>query len=143
MHVDARDASSPTRIDARFDVNDVAAARAARDRLHAAMQAAGATSTMRGLAELALSELLANVLRHAPGIADMRCEITADAVVINVLDDGPGFSFLPRLPHDHFSESGRGLYILAQLVETFSVDVRPGGGSHARAVIPLRGETVT
>jgi anti-sigma regulatory factor (Ser/Thr protein kinase) len=52
-----------------------------------------------------------------------------------VLDRGPGFEFAARLPPDVFSESGRGLFLIATLAEDLHVVRRPDGGSHARVVL--------
>ena len=47
----------------------------------------------------------------------------------------PGFERAPMLPGDLLSESGRGLYIVSELTDEFSVARGPHGGSHARAVL--------
>jgi anti-sigma regulatory factor (Ser/Thr protein kinase) len=52
-------------------------------------------------------------------------------VWLHVLDEGPGYRFLSRLPTDTLSERGRGLFLISALTETFHVTMRPGGGSHA------------
>jgi anti-sigma regulatory factor (Ser/Thr protein kinase) len=73
-------------------------------------------------AEVVFGELCGNVTRYAPG-------------VLHVLDSGPGFRHISRLPADVLSESGRGLYIIAAMTAEFSVSQRDDGGSHARAVL--------
>jgi len=50
---------------------------------------------------------------------------------------------MPRLPTDRMSERGRGLFLVWSLAEDFSVGKRPGGGSHARAVLPARAGDAT
>ena len=86
--------------------------------------------------DVVFAEVVANLIRHAPGTAEMLLQIQADSVVLHVLDKGPGFQFVTRLPNDLFSEGGRGLFLISQLAGAFSVDRRPGGGSHARITIP-------
>jgi anti-sigma regulatory factor (Ser/Thr protein kinase) len=54
---------------------------------------------------------------------------------LHVIDEGPGFERAPMLPRDLLSESGRGLYIVSELTDEFSVARGPNGGSHARAVL--------
>jgi serine phosphatase RsbU (regulator of sigma subunit)/anti-sigma regulatory factor (Ser/Thr protein kinase) len=85
--------------------------------------------------EAIFAELVANIVRHAPGTAEFLLQRQADAFVLHVLDAGPGFRISPRLPNDLFSERGRGLYLIFKLADGFSVDRRPGGGSHARVTL--------
>jgi serine phosphatase RsbU (regulator of sigma subunit)/anti-sigma regulatory factor (Ser/Thr protein kinase) len=85
--------------------------------------------------ELIFAELMGNLVRYAPGVAELILELHGERFVMHLLDKGPGFQFAPRLPHDLFSQSGRGLFLIAQLSADFSVEHRPGGGSHARIVL--------
>ena len=82
-------------------------------------------------AELVLSELVGNLVRHAPGPATFVLDTHHGRVVLHVLDDGPGYRFLSRLPTDTLSERGRSLFLISALAEAFHVTMRPGGGSHA------------
>ncbi len=88
--------------------------------------------------ELIFAELLANLIRYAPGTAEAILEIRPDAFVLHTIDKGPGFQFLARLPQDLFSERGRGLFLISQMACEFNVERRPGGGSHARVVLAYR-----
>lgn len=81
-------------------------------------------------------EALANVVRHAHAAAfqlSLSCE--ADALVLEVTDDGRGFQTV----------SGMGLGLAGareratSLAGTFTVDSAPGRGTRLRAVLPLRG----
>ncbi|MDQ6926110.1 MAG: SpoIIE family protein phosphatase, partial [Candidatus Eremiobacteraeota bacterium] len=83
-------------------------------------------------AELVFAELIGNALRHSPGTIELILESHGDRVVLHVLDKGPGFEFNPRLPSDLYSEFGRGLFLISFFATEFSVERRPGGGSHAR-----------
>ncbi|MFN2527292.1 MAG: SpoIIE family protein phosphatase [Candidatus Baltobacteraceae bacterium] len=85
--------------------------------------------------EVIFSELMSNMLRFAPGTAEVILEQHGEDFVLHVLDKGAGFLFVPQLPPDLFSESGRGLFLIANLSRDFSVVRRPGGGSHARVVL--------
>lgn len=89
--------------------------------------------------EVIFSELMSNVLRHAPGTVEVLLERHATQFVFHVLDKGDGFLFIPKLPSDLFSEYGRGLFLIAHLSTDFSVERRPGGGSHARVVLASNG----
>ncbi|WP_149825530.1 ATP-binding protein [Streptomyces tailanensis] len=78
-------------------------------------------------AELALTELLANVVRHVPG---RRCGICflllPGAVRVEVCDS------CPRLPvpgsGDALSDSGRGLLLVDAVTDRWGVTSRPTGG---------------
>lgn len=91
--------------------------------------------------EVIFSELMSNIMRYAPGTAEVILEQQGDEFVLHVLDKGQGFLFVPQLPPDLFSEFGRGLFLIANLARDFSVTYRPGGGSHARVVL-LQGNGV-
>lgn len=84
--------------------------------------------------QLVLSEMIGNVVRHTPGTVEIVLERRREAFVVHTLDDGDGFEFVPKLPLDHYSERGRGLFLAASFADEFSVSRRPAGGSHARAV---------
>jgi PAS domain S-box-containing protein len=86
-------------------------------------------------AELVLGELAGNVVRHAPGAVEFVLDHTGGELVLHVIDEGPGFERAPMLPIDVMSESGRGLFIVAELTREFSVSKRHPRGSHARAVL--------
>jgi serine phosphatase RsbU (regulator of sigma subunit)/anti-sigma regulatory factor (Ser/Thr protein kinase) len=85
--------------------------------------------------ETIFAEIIANVIRHAGGTAEVVLQRQHDRFVLHVLDKGPGFHVVPRLPNDLFSENGRGLYLISRLADHFSVERRPGGGSHARITL--------
>ncbi|WP_306320859.1 MULTISPECIES: ATP-binding protein [unclassified Streptomyces] len=74
-------------------------------------------------AELALTELIANVVRHVPG---RRCTVrmmrtAADGVRVEVSDAHP-VPPVPQTPHaGELAESGRGLAIVAALVTRWGV----------------------
>jgi PAS domain S-box-containing protein len=82
-------------------------------------------------AEIVLAELIGNLVRHAPGPATFVIDARPGHVALHVLDDGPGYRFMSRLPTDTFSERGRGLFLISSLSEAFHVTPRPNGGSHA------------
>jgi anti-sigma regulatory factor (Ser/Thr protein kinase) len=82
-------------------------------------------------------ELVGNAARYAPGAVEVTVDWSGAAPVLHVLDNGPGFHHVPALPHDVYSESGRGLFLISLLSDDFGVSRRPEGGSHARAVLSL------
>lgn len=78
-------------------------------------------------AELALTELIANVVRHVPG---RRCQtfiflLPAGGVRVEVADGCPG---LPRMAvRDELDEGGRGLLLVAALTDRWGVEPRRDG----------------
>jgi PAS domain S-box-containing protein len=117
-----------------IDPRDPVATNAVRGELVAALRADCHDESELPFAELILAELVANLTRYAPGNADLVLECVGSRSVLHVLDAGPGFTFVAKLPNDVFAESGRGLFLVASLARDFSVSRRHGGGSHARVV---------
>ncbi|MER5433377.1 ATP-binding protein [Streptomyces sp. NPDC002588] len=78
--------------------------------------------------ELALTELIANVVRHVP---DSRCKILLlkqrTGVRAEATDTHPELP-TPTTTVDPDSESGRGLFLLAALVDRWGVSPASGGG---------------
>ena len=118
-----------------FEATDATLARRVRLDFLAELEAGGLRGEALSTAELVFSELLGNVVRYAPAAIDLTLDLSGDFPVLHVLDNGPGFQHLPKLPDDDFSERGRGLFIVSRFVEEFHVARRPNGGSHARAVL--------
>lgn len=121
-----------------FDTTDSTAARSARHSFVSALRDGGVKAGLLDAAELVFGELLGNVVRFAPGPIEIMFDWSDAAPVLHVLDRGPGFTLVPRLPSDLLSERGRGLYIVWSLAEDFNVTERYDGGSHARAVLGTR-----
>jgi len=118
-----------------FDAADAVAARRVRGELTTALLAHGAHERTVYAAEVILAELLGNCVRYAPGTVQVALDLSGAAAVLHVIDDGPGFRHAPRLPQELTCEGGRGLYIVHELAEEFTVERAPGGGSHARVVL--------
>ena len=120
----------------RFAAHDTARAVAARRELADVLRENGFEAEDISAAQLVFGELLGNAIRHASGTIDASVAWSGAHPVLHVLDEGPGYrSERPQLP-EQFSESGRGLYIVSNLAEDFSIVRRAQGGSHARAVLP-------
>lgn len=120
-----------------FDPSDASAAQKVRAEYIADLARGGVAERDLNTAELIFSELLGNVVRHAPGTVDVVLDRGTPHPVLHVLDQGPGFGYRPKLPLDLLCERGRGLFIVSELTEEFVVTERPGGGSHARAILSL------
>jgi PAS domain S-box-containing protein len=116
------------------DVRDGEAVRRVRRAVIDALQNAGLSEAALFDADLVLGELLGNVVRHAPPIANVRLDLSASAPVLCVLDRGPGCGNAPLLP-DQQQEWGRGLYLASQLVSELAIESRAGGGTAIRATL--------
>ncbi len=77
-------------------------------------------------AELALTELIANVVRHVPGRRCQTCiHLWADGVRVEVADQDPR---LPRpCADDELADGGRGLLLVAAVTDRWGVEPRPDG----------------
>ena len=89
-------------------------------------------------AELAVAELLGNVTRHAPGPAWVTATWSGEAAMLVIRDLGPGFSLDSVARPDVWSESGRGLFLVATVTAELKTAERSAGGSRVSAVLPVR-----
>lgn len=76
---------------------------------------------------LVVSELVANVVRHAHTVSTLELELAPGGSRLRVaLADGS--STAPRLRHAHYSaEDGRGMGILAALSDRWGIELHVGG----------------
>lgn len=118
----------------RFDPRWPDVAHRARAEMRAELRLQGYGDSLIVRFDLVFAELVANVIRHAPGTVEFLLQLNAHSLVLHVFDKGPGFRFAPRLPNDLFAETGRGVFLISTVADEFAVEARPGGGSHARAV---------
>jgi serine phosphatase RsbU (regulator of sigma subunit)/anti-sigma regulatory factor (Ser/Thr protein kinase) len=81
--------------------------------------------------ELAFGEAFSNVVRHAPGILEVRLRGTVRGAELAVSDRGPGFTETKQ-PPDAFAESGRGLHLLRALADDVTVEPNAHGGTTVR-----------
>jgi serine phosphatase RsbU (regulator of sigma subunit)/anti-sigma regulatory factor (Ser/Thr protein kinase) len=130
-----RDLASEKLVHWSFDARDPDAARDVRNEYVAELKRNALAPDDVANAELVFSELLGNVVRYAPKWVDVTLDASGPTPVLHVLDGGPGFRHLPKLPDNVLSEHGRGLYIVSRLTDDFHVTKRTRGGSHARAVL--------
>ncbi len=120
------------------DVRDGPATVAARRDVMSCLDACEPTPDVRDACELVLAELIGNVVRHAPGPAEIVLDLSQSYAVLHVVDRGAGFRHIARLPADPMSELGRGLFLINALARDFTVMARAGGGSHAIVTLPIR-----
>jgi anti-sigma regulatory factor (Ser/Thr protein kinase) len=87
-------------------------------------------------AKIVYTELVTNVVRHAPG--PIRIVLIADGrdVILDVSDCGSRFRYEPRLPADCYSEGGRGLYLVSQVAVAVRLEPRAPMGSRVLATLP-------
>ncbi|MGB6986803.1 MAG: SpoIIE family protein phosphatase [Candidatus Aquilonibacter sp.] len=83
------------------------------------------------------SELIGNAVRHAPGPLSVSLELREQALLLHVIDKGPGFTYRPKLPANLWAESGRGLYLISKLAHRVEVERVPGLGSHVTVTLPV------
>ncbi|MFN2449548.1 MAG: SpoIIE family protein phosphatase, partial [Candidatus Baltobacteraceae bacterium] len=122
----------------QFEADNAEAAHDARKAFIGQLQQARKMSPAAlGAAELVFGELIGNVVRHAPGPIDVQLDLSAQNPVLHVIDHGMGFVRDAALPNDPLSESGRGLYIIAQLTKAIRVERIPGYGNHLSATLAL------
>jgi signal transduction histidine kinase len=77
-------------------------------------------------AELIFGELLGNVARHAPGAIDVRLRWNGPVAILEVADEGPGYSVdHVQLPGD-FAESCRGLFLVTAFGRDLAVRSEAG-----------------
>jgi len=89
-------------------------------------------------AELIIGEVLANTVKHAPGIVTIELDWTGVHPVLTVVDDGPGsFHFSPTLPDDSLTEDGRGLFLIGALAKDVHVESSDGRGTKMTVLLSV------
>lgn len=86
-------------------------------------------------AAIIFTELVANVVRHAPGPITITLEVSNVSATLRVADSGPGFTCIPSLPCNPFSENGRGLFIVSQYAADLQIERREGAGASVSATM--------
>src|SRR4051812_28402014 len=88
-------------------------------------------------AELVVSELLTNVVMHAPGPLWVSVTWAEAQPHLDVHDLGPGFELGDMAKPDKLKPGGRGLFIASSLAEQLAVTAKKDGGSKVSAVLPI------
>jgi serine/threonine-protein kinase RsbW len=88
---------------------------------------------LSGLAAIvALTEAVSNSVRHAyadgAGFVSIAYELSGDALVVEVVDDGKGFDpdRPPPLEGEELTEGGLGIAIIRTIADEFELQSRPG-----------------
>jgi anti-sigma regulatory factor (Ser/Thr protein kinase) len=87
-------------------------------------------------AHVVFTELVGNVIRHAPGPIDITLECDGKSLLLNVGDQGPGFAFNAKLPENIFMEGGRGLFIVSRFATQVQVQKNNVVGAKVVAKLP-------
>ncbi len=120
-----------------FHAEEAIAAHARRRDFIGFLRQHGTAESDYQAAEIIFGELVANVIRHAPGPITVRVEWRTGLPTLLVVDKGRGFSWNPVLPRDPLDESQRGLFIVQTLSADVHVAQMSGGGSGVTAVLPV------
>lgn len=121
-----------------LDATDPEAVRNLRHEIGDYLRRHAADDADTDAAELAVAELLGNVVRHAPGPAWVSLSWATELPTLVVHDLGPGFDLAGVLPADPLAESGRGLFIVSSLTPELTAAARAHGGARVSAVLPVQ-----
>lgn len=122
----------------QFKSDDARSAQHARIAFEAHLREIELNADAINAAALVFGELVANVVRHAPGPIEVESYLENNSLVLLVRDRGPIFvagDF--TLPSDVMSEGGRGLFLVAKHAYLQSISKRPGGGNEVCVRMPL------
>jgi anti-sigma regulatory factor (Ser/Thr protein kinase) len=136
---DAAHLAIPARLAAIDDARTWAASHA---------RAAGLDDDALADLELALTEALANVIRHGhrgegTGLIDLAVAVLDDRIEVSLLDRAPLFvaSDVPPRDLDQVSEGGYGLALIELLMDEVRRAPRPGGGNVVTLVKLRKGQS--
>jgi serine phosphatase RsbU (regulator of sigma subunit)/anti-sigma regulatory factor (Ser/Thr protein kinase) len=124
-------------VDWHVDTTQRSSVRAVQAEVGELLRDLGANEGAVDDAELILTELIGNVVRHAPGKAQVSLSSAAGQVRLTVEDAGTGFEYRPSAPADTQAESGRGLFIVAALAEDVQVSEGSAGGARVEVQLPF------
>jgi anti-sigma regulatory factor (Ser/Thr protein kinase) len=117
-----------------FDPSDASTARAVRAEIAETLAGRYAGRDVTS-AELAVSELIGNVVQHTAGRVKVFLDVNGPWPTLHVVDRGPQFEVPGNEPPDVWSERGRGLFIVRALVRDLAIVPRAGGGNHVRVTL--------
>lgn len=116
----------------RFTLVDVADLSDARHSLAEWLEEVPGSDAVSADLVSAAAELCLNALDAEASKTELCARVESRSVVIDVTDDGPGMAGeLPELPPAPLADSGRGLYLVRQLMDVLWISNRPGGGTRA------------
>lgn len=100
------------------------------------VEADASSSDLEAVAMI-VGELVANVIRHAPGPIGIYVAWDDDGATLIVADRGRGIRPLRCVP-SVTSERGRGLFLVEALSRSVSITTSPGNGSRVIVELPVR-----
>ena len=112
-------------------------ARAARAEIGASLRARAAADSDFAAAELIVSELVGNALKHGSGDVSLLLHWEEEWAILHVVSEGDPFDLPAGLPEEPSSESGRGLFLVAQISLGLQIE-REGDANRVRVVLPVR-----
>jgi len=118
-----------------FDALDWSTAEVVRAEVAATLVARGCSTDEVALAELVLSELLGNVVRHTHGRVQVLLDLATREPTLHVVDEGPSFEAHVESAPDVWCENGRGLFIVNALAGELVIAPRDTGGNHVRVAL--------
>jgi two-component sensor histidine kinase len=124
-------------IEWQFRADDAVDALRMRAVVHAFFDAEADEASDVDGAVLVFGELVANVVRHAPGAISVRIEWPSDGPAMLYVDDwGPGVRSVPT-SDDPMREAGRGIQIARAFSRGMHIATAPMGGTHVSAELPI------
>lgn len=124
-------------MDLYFDATDPATAADLRREVSAYLRRHAAPDSDFEAADIAVTELIANAVRHAPGPAWLHLDWSGRQPRVEIHDLGPGFEPRAELPENPLALGGRGLYIVSQFTEELTFAAKGAGGSRVTAELPV------
>ena len=119
------------------DASDAQNVRKLRRAVHEYLADRASADSELATVALVVTELVGNVHVHARGPATVRLDWREDFPTLTVANLGPEFA--PQItPPDPLADSGRGLYIVEQLVGKVTVRHDPDTGVHVSVKLPIR-----
>ena len=84
------------------------------------------------VAKVIYTELVTNVIRHAPGPIQILLEREGAEHWLRVCDRGAPFEWRSALPDNPCSEGGRGMFLISQYSQEVVIERPTGGGNVVR-----------
>jgi len=110
--------------------------RAARSQIRTVLGARADPATVDDMV-LVVDELVANALRHTPGIGAFLLEVEQDRATVRVFDADANCAAVAVKSAQKSDENGRGLGIVARLTEEWFAEPAAAGGKAVVAVFAI------
>lgn len=124
-------------MDLFFDATDATAVTELRTELGRYFRRHGTSESDYEGADLAVSELVTNAVRHAPGPAWMHVDWTERRPRVEIHDLGPGFEPPAGAPTASATAGGNGLYLVSRVANELRTAAKRAGGSRVSALMPV------